>query len=124
MPQKVRIVRPMKISEVTPEWIRLRLRTKGMRIGDLAETIPLERTKVSKSLTGKRNFLGWELARIVEVLGEAEHYALPDPEIRELLEDYLALSESDRLRARALMRALLSAEALEENPPAPDETRG
>ena len=113
MPRTVRIIQAMKVSEVTPEWIRLRARTKGWRLEALAKAIPMERTKLSKSLNGKRNFLGWELAKIVELLDDAPAHATDDPDLRALLEDYLALSESDRLRARALLRALLQSEALE-----------
>lgn len=125
MPRNVRILRAMKLSDVTPEWIRLRARTKGLRLRDLAKAAGMERTKLSKSLNGKRNFLGWELAKMVELLDEAPAYAgATDPELTALLDDYMELSESDQLRARALLRALLSAEALEETPPAPDEPNG
>lgn len=117
MALKVRIVGGMRITEVTPEWIRMRARTRGMSQADLAKAIGMERTKISKSLNGHRNFLAWELEKIVQVLGEAEALATVDPEVNQLVADYLALGEADRARARALLRALLSAAAREENPP-------
>lgn len=92
-----------------------------MRLGDLAKALGMERTKLSKSLNGKRNFLGWELARLLEVLDEAPTHATAEPDVMALVKDYLALSEPDRLRARALLRALLQSEALEGKPEAPDE---
>lgn len=124
MPHKVRIIRPMKVSEVTPEWIRMRARIKGLRQDDLARAIGIERTKLNKALNGKRNFLGWELVKIVELLDDAPAYADPDPEVTGLVEDYLALSEADRRRARGLLRALLQAEAHEEKPAYPDDLTG
>jgi transcriptional regulator with XRE-family HTH domain len=124
MPTKVRIIPAMKISDVTPEWVKLRAKTKGMRLGDLAKAVGMERTKLSKSLNGKRNFLGWELAKLLEVLDEGHAHAVADPDVIGMLEDYLALSEPDRVRARGLLRALLTAEVLEGKPASPDEPKG
>lgn len=121
MPRGVRIVPRMRLDEITPEWIRLRLSVKGWSIGDLAEAMDLERTKLSKSLNGKRNFLGSELDRLRELLSEPGTYTTRDPELTEMVRDYLALSEADRLRARNLLRALLHAEALEAKREIPPE---
>ena len=123
MGNRVRIVHRMRLDEITPDWIRLRLSTKGMSIGDLAVAIPLERTKLSKSLNGKRNLLGWELDRIRELLADAGSYTTRDPELTAMVRDYLALSDPDRRRARGMLRALLNAEAQEgtrETPPDQD----
>jgi hypothetical protein len=124
MPVKVRIIDRMKITDITPEWIRLRARTKGVGLGQLAKQIGMERTKLSKSLNGKRTFLTWELEKIEELLGEAEAHNQMDPDLMAMMQEYLALSGPDRLRARVLMRALLSAEALEGKPAAQSEPEG
>ena len=113
----------MKVSEITPEWIKTRARTKGLKLYELAKLIPLERTAFSKSLNGKRNFLGWELLKLAEILGETPPFAVGNPELTGVMEDYLALSEADRLRARVFLRALLQAEALEGRPEAPGEPK-
>lgn len=54
---------PMEIDE-----IRARMDERGMRVSDLANAIGIEPNKVSKSLTGTRQFKAAEMLRIIQVL--------------------------------------------------------
>lgn len=54
---------PMEIEE-----IRARMDERGMRVSDLANAIGIEPNKVSKSLTGTRQFKAAEMLRVIQVL--------------------------------------------------------
>lgn len=50
------------------EEIRARMDERGMRVSDLANAIGIEPNKVSKSLTGTRQFKAAEMLRVIQVL--------------------------------------------------------
>jgi repressor LexA len=58
----------MDIVPMEADEIRARMDERGMRVSDLANAIGLEPNKVSKALSGTRQFKAAEMLRIVQVL--------------------------------------------------------
>jgi transcriptional regulator with XRE-family HTH domain len=104
----------MKIEDVTPVWVRARMKALGMKQARVAAEAGMTQDKLSKSLTGKRQFTVGErdsLARLLcepeppelapEILDRARRVALLSPERRQLLDALLETLEAQQAESPA-----------------------
>jgi transcriptional regulator with XRE-family HTH domain len=109
---------PMRIEDVTVEWVRQRMAALRLTQAQVAPEIGLTQDKLSKALTGKRNFRIAELESLARFLCPEEPAA--DPAALALTKRIEALSEANR---RALETLVASLER-EEAPRSPQENQG
>lgn len=100
----------MHLNDVTPDWIRSRMKLMNLRQGKVAREIGLAPDKMSKSMKGKREFRREELdalARLLcepeppeadaETLAFARRIAALPPALRPLMESMLDTLEKQQL---------------------------
>jgi hypothetical protein len=97
----------VELSEITPDWVRERMRVKGLRQADVAAEIGIEQHKLSKSLLGHRKFKLPELEALGRYLCDPPpQEQAPDPETAELMTRVAALPPVHRQIVRALVASL------------------
>lgn len=74
----------MRLEDITPEWVRARMAAEGITQVQLAAEIGLTQDKLSKSLTGKRNFTVRELDALGRLLCEPPAEDAPSDAVLDL----------------------------------------
>jgi transcriptional regulator with XRE-family HTH domain len=98
----------MRLEDVTPDWIRARMRALALSQSELSDHIGLTQDKLSKSLTGKRRFLTGELDALARILCDPDPEELPAPEVIALARRIEALGDAGRTALEALVQTLES----------------
>jgi DNA-binding Xre family transcriptional regulator len=117
----------MDLSQVTPDWIRERMRVKRLRQADVSNAIGIAQHKLSKSLNGHRQFRTKELDALCKLLCDPLPPGTPvqDPETAELLARIAQLGPVDKRVVFALVRSLEEADRVRaEKTEEPDATQG
>lgn len=111
---------PMRLSEVTPDWIARQRDALGLRDADIYRAIGMSQDKFSKSMRGKRAFTPAELDAIVNFLS-GEQAAARVPVLAEIVARFPRLSrEQQELVANVvdnLWRSAQEARQSDKEPP-------
>lgn len=96
---------PMRLEDVTPEWVLARMKDHGLNQSQVAAEIGLEQHKLSKSLNGKRNLRVGERESLARLLCEPDPPEM-EPDNLAMARRFAALSEDRRALMRAMMDTL------------------
>lgn len=113
----------MRLEDVTPEWVRTRMKARSLRQAAVAKEIGITQDKLSKSLNYKRDFTIPERESLARLLCEPEPPELA-PDVLSVARRVAALTEWNRGLLQALLGTLEAQQAVggTEAPPAPPDT--
>ena len=98
---------PMKLSEITPDWIAARRENLKIADVDIYTACGIGQTHFSKSMAGKRNFTIAERERILEYLTGKEATAAV-PLVADALTMFPNLKEGDQRLVLGIIQSLVA----------------